>query len=1292
MNTEHKPIGICLAQAHTALKTDLVGELDRAARENGYGIIAFNSSLDYYWSQKGDHITACIYQMIRFDRLSALVILHDNIYDLHLTNHLVRSAQQQGLPVFYLGGVRDDCISITDEYESSYKALVRHVICDHGARDLFYIAGLRNEDNSIRRLRYFREVAAEAGISVPEENIAYGNYLGTAAADIVRGLMDTRERMPEAILCANDSMAAAVCDELRSRGYRIPEDVIVTGFDGTPMAYLGVPQLTTCRTNPEGLVDLVLDLLGRFTRGEVLEKSYTHGYQTLFMESCGCGHLHHPRFNALHTFRHAENIVTHENNLYYSIEQLLELRNELDVFRKLSATLLPSSALYINRSMLEPDPDEEYRAERIEDELIMIPYRKPDQQLVFRKVYRKDMPLPEPDLRGTHILNVIHSDTLVFGYYAAYTTDLAADAQLIKRMSDVLNMYFCIADARNRQVHLMARLENNLYLDLRTGLSNLKGLTRWFRRYISDPDNHRQYLSLSVYAVTRFSWIFETYGMEEAESAVRTVTDLLRRSNPDALIIARLTEDQFAVARCASDGESVASRTGEAEQAFFRLLEADNAQGSRPCRLEVSFGSTTVETGWESTSMENLVHLALGELYLNRVRGGFRENPAADPSSPALYSSLVLLLEKNLIRYHFQPIVDARTGQIYAYEALMRSEGGIQLTPLQILSAAREYSRLYDVERTTLFGIIDRYVQDYRLFSGCKLFINTIPGHFLSEEDCAEILVRYGSYLDCFVMELTEDDPTSDEELTRIRHLSRPGNQMQIAVDDYGAGHSNIVNLLRYAPQIIKIDRQLISGVHHDTNKQLFVRNTIDFAHQNNIRALAEGVETADELRTVIEFGIDLVQGYYTGRPLPRPVPVISENVRNEIIRMKLHAVQFDSMPLTYTMADGEKADLLRLRLQQVNCVRMGSGCFTLTGDSKQSVDMILRIEDDSECEITFENIHVRGVTEPTVVLGRRSRVTLLLRGENTLRKEGIVVPPDAALIVRGDGSLHINNNRNYSAGIGARYNDPYGSILLDISGRLSFSSAGDRVVCIGGGRSGGDGIRLAGGSYDLSASGINVVCVGSSLGDATVHIGNVNLNARGEGNEVLLVGSVSGRAEIVSSGTLSLSAACERATGIGSISGHADITFESGAVIVSVSCDSGTAVGTFSGDCTLTSRSTLIRLHGEGNQLVGIGSLMGSAESRIVSGEVSGDLLGSERMILGNEESRCVVTGGNFRLPADRSAGPVSPDGTPLAYHTPEGDHFECFCRDTRESWTYTADRSTEGFLGVFIPAEKES
>lgn len=1287
MDNTPKNIGICLAQAHTMLKTDLVSEMDRAAREHGFGIIAFNSSLDYYWSQKGDHITACIYDLIRFDMLCALVILHDNIYDLHLINYLVRSAEQQGIPVFYLGGLREDCISITDDYEEPYKDLIRHVIRDHGVTDTFYIAGLRNEDNSVRRLRCYREVLAEAGLPCPEENIAYGNYLDTMAADIVRDLTETREHLPRAILCANDSMAAAVCDELHSHGFRIPEDVIVTGFDGTPTAYLGIPQLSTCHTNPAGLADLVVGLVRRFQAGEPLEKTYTHRYRTVLMESCGCSHFHHPRFNALHTFRQAEAFVNHENTLYYSVEQLLELKDRMDILRKLSASLLPDSALFINGSLLEADQDMEYRASRVEDELLMIPYRKPDQQLIFRRVYRKNMPLPEADPGGTYILNIIHSDILVFGYYAVRTVDLSADAQLIKRVSDVMNLVFAVLSSRSQLRLLTDRLENNLYLDSRTGLNNLRGLTRWFHQYISDPDNHRHRLSMSVYAIQRYSYIFETYGMEETETIVTAVTERLRKSNPEALIIARLDEEQFAVVNAEEDGEQLAAVIDRSVHQFFSEMETWNAMSKREYYLEVNCGCTTLETGWESTSIENLIHLALGEMYLNRLRGGSREEITKAPIGPELYSSLTLLLEKNLIRYFYQPIVDARTGQIYAYEALMRSDGGIQLTPPQILAIAREYNRLYDVERATLFGIIGQYVQEYRDFNGCKVFINTIPGHFLTDADCRELTGRYGNYMDCFVLELTEDEPTTDEELARMKQLSRPGGQTRVAVDDYGTGHSNIVNLLRYSPQIIKIDRALISGIDRDDNRQLFVRNTIDFARQNGIRALAEGVETSGELRTVIALDIDLIQGFYTGRPAPRPAPVISEEIRNEIIQARLQAIQYDSSPLTRVLKDGETVNVVDQGLQQVNCIRMGSGSFTLTGDPSQCVDLLLRVEDHSECVITLDGISIRGATEPTVMLGRGCRVTLMLRGKNTLKKEGIVVPPDTTLIVRGSGSLHINNNRNYSAGIGARYNDPYGTIILDTSGTISFSSAGDRVVCIGGGRSGGGGIHLAGGTFDMNAKGINVLCLGSSIGEADIRIGKVSLTARGEGNEVLLAGSASGSARIRSAGDLHLSAGGERVTGIGTISGDADMSFEGGRIMVSASCDSGAVIGTFSGEFTLRSRDTLLRLHGEGNQVAGIGSVMGAGEARIESGEVHGELMAGEPMMLGNDDSRCIITGGNFHFSDSENLRPVSPDRTPLTYLEPSGDHYEETFADRRETWTYRADRNAEGTLGVFVP-----
>ena len=102
---------------------------------------------------------------------------------------------------------------------------------------------------------------------------------------------------------------------------------------------------------------------------------------------------------------------------------------------------------------------------------------------------------------------------------------------------------------------------------------------------------------------------------------------------------------------------------------------------------------------------------------------------------------------------------------------------------------------------------------------------------------------------------------------------------------------------------------------------------------------------------------------------------------------------------------------------------------------------------------------------------------------------------------------------------------------------------------------------------------------------------------------------------------------------------------------------------------------------------MAGYGSTDGACDTRIESGFVSADLLAGERMMLGNEHSRVVITGGNVRVFPESGQTPVSPEGLQLHCETPEGDHYEAEFRDKRESWTYTADRDGDGHLYVWIP-----
>ncbi|MCR5567056.1 MAG: EAL domain-containing protein [Clostridiales bacterium] len=1287
MADRQKLIAVCLSQVHNFLNTGFLNELSRISAADGYGVVVFNTSLDFYWYQNENKAPRAVYRAINYELFDALFIICHSFHDDALIKEIVDGAQAHDIPVFLAGMDLPGCWSVVNDYEEGYKDLIRHVIREHGAKDTFFIAGRKDEPNSEGRIRCWKEVLEECGLPFSENMLAYGEYWAKPAAEITRMLVHSREKMPDAVFCANDVMAIAVCDTLRESGLRVPQDVIVTGFDGIPASYLVRPRLTTCSDVPRSLAEQVMSLIRKLKAGEYPEYIIHHSFRPVFSESCGCPSQKNARFDALSVYRRSEAMNTHENDLYHTVARLL-VQKDPDAFLKMvSSSILPGSYICLNKRFLGIYSGVDYYADSIEEELLYIPYHDYEEDMNITECRLSGFRPRAEEKTGLTLFNTLHTGTVVCGFYAAHTNDLDNDAQLVKRLVDVLNLVFTIHLGNARQQQLIHHLDSTLYLDSVTGLNNLKGLTRWFEDYSAEDSSHSRPLALSVYSIYRYNYIYENYGMNETEEIVRLVANRLASSNPKALTIARISGDQFVVVDTGENLESVGRIIKRSTEDFFTQIESYNAISSRQYYVEVNCGCTTVDSGWKDTTLENLIKLALGELYLNRLRSNSHAVSKPSSSTSELYSAFNLLMEKNLFKFHFQPIVYAKNGQIYAYEALMRTDNLINLSPLEVLSIAREYNRLYDVERATLFGIMDRFVQDYSSFFGSKVFINTIPGHFLNEEDCAAIREEFESYLDCFVFELTEQDTTSEEELQRLKSLCKPGSTAQIAIDDYGAGHSNIVNVLRYAPQIIKIDRALISGIQNDRNKQLFVRNTIDFAHQNGIRALAEGVETSDELRTLIDYGIDLVQGYYTGRPSEAPARAIHESIRQEILAENLLLTRYNRDAKVFIASDGDSLDLVNLAMEHYSVIQVSGGHITLTGQKGQSVDILIRVAEDAEATLTLNNINLKGVNETPVQLGNRSRLTIQAEGSNILNKEGIRVPASACLTLRGSGELKILNNRNYSVGIGSNYNDPYGTIVIDMDGRLIIQSSGDKVVCIGGGRSAGEGISVVKGTCTLSANGISVIGLGSSTGDAQITIGNASITIAIDGNDAVGVGSLSGQVLLRSSGALSITANCERATGIGSMSGTGDIRLEGGFVSSTVRCDVGACIGSFSGEIETRIIGASVHVHGEGNRVAGFGSTDGACDTRIESGNVSGELLAGDRLLLGNEHSRVIITGGNVRLSPENGQAPVSPEGLPLRCETPAGDHYEASFKDRRGSWTYRADRNEDGQLFVWVP-----
>ena len=890
MLQDKKVIAVCMAKLHDTGRSEFIHRLHLSAQSNDCKLLVFNSFIDLNHQNAPDQGAASVYSLMHFDLIDAVVVVYDSFSNRAIANQIISDAQSQHKPVILIHGEKNGCWSITSDYADAYTSMMEHVIVQHGITDTFFIAGPRRNSESDKRLACYRKALENQHLAFHTGSVEHGTFQDASARKILQQLVSDGRKPPQAIFCASDCMAIAVCDELAQRGYRVPEDVIVTGFGGVPASEHVSPQLTTCREDDDALAQLTIQLVNEALTDDAIPCQRKNTYAVRYSESCGCrkNACGQHRKTAADLLKTIDTMQMHEDHVFAQIDNMLEITDMNTLYTALRNCIPVNSWVCMNSDFVASVVDSAVASRKpFSEELVVIrSVHSAGTHDSSGKIALRDM-MPEMALRSKEdtisVINAIYTGNKVCGYFIMNTNDILADTHRIKRISKAVNIAFAVAVNHFHQQNIHLHIQRTALTNPISGMPNLKSAVQWFKGFSQHAENHRKALTFSEYGLPKYRYIMENYGVAAAEEALRLVAEALKAANPQNCYIAHIAEDEFAVINYYEDGDVISEIINKATSVFFSIIEGYNNRSEKEYYVEVNCGCTVVNPGWTG-ELESFIKFANGEMYMNQIKSGMG-NAAKEQNSPQKqYTAFNLLLEKNLFHYHFQPIVHAKTGEVYAFEALMRTDPMIGMNPLEVLDAARQYNKLYDIEKATMFNIMDHYAHESAQFDEHKVFINTIPGHFLKDEDRQLLSERYGHLMSKVVFELTEQDTVSDAELSAIKELCGESSGSSIAIDDYGTGHSNIVNLMRYAPQVIKIDRYLIEEIHKNPNKQMFVRSTIEFARLNQIMVLAEGVETSEEMRTVIDLGVDLIQGYYTGRPAPDPISAINEEIRQEIL------------------------------------------------------------------------------------------------------------------------------------------------------------------------------------------------------------------------------------------------------------------------------------------------------------------------------------------------------------------------------------------------------------------------
>jgi EAL domain-containing protein (putative c-di-GMP-specific phosphodiesterase class I) len=224
----------------------------------------------------------------------------------------------------------------------------------------------------------------------------------------------------------------------------------------------------------------------------------------------------------------------------------------------------------------------------------------------------------------------------------------------------------------------------------------------------------------------------------------------------------------------------------------------------------------------------------------------------------------------------FQPIVDIRSGQPFAYEALVRGTNGESAH--SVLSAVSDDLR-YAFDQACRVAAIEGAVAAGIMDTGARLSINFLPNAVYSPKACIRLTLATAAAVqfptDRLLFEFTENEEMPDPAHVAAIVAAYREMGFGTALDDFGAGHAGLTLLARFQPDYLKLDMELVRGLDNSLPRRMIVEAVLRMCTAMGIGLVAEGIETEGELAALREIGIHYVQGYLLARPGFRTLPSI---------------------------------------------------------------------------------------------------------------------------------------------------------------------------------------------------------------------------------------------------------------------------------------------------------------------------------------------------------------------------------------------------------------------------------
>jgi diguanylate cyclase (GGDEF)-like protein len=463
-----------------------------------------------------------------------------------------------------------------------------------------------------------------------------------------------------------------------------------------------------------------------------------------------------------------------------------------------------------------------------------------------------------------------------------------------------------------------SRLRSLAATDALTGLVNHRSFHELLAAELRSGKELHQPVAVVICDLDNFKAINDKHGHPYGDEVLRGVGAALRGAIRTGDRAARIGGEEFALILPSSDSRTAFAVAERAREAIATVA----VDG-----FELSASAGVAAYPGDAEDPTALVQLADSALYWAK-RGGKRRTRRFDPDhSPASWTERqrseverLLALDRPITPV-FQPVVSLGTGRIVGYEALARFPGTSERSPDVWFAQAHGCGLGPELEATAIRAALEPLRRPF----DAHLAVNVSPSALTS--DVVGEALR--GNLAGLVIEITEHEFIPDDDSLAAAILDLRSRGARIAIDDAGAGHAGLKQLMRVRPDIVKLDRALVTDIHRDVARMALVESFVRFARDVGATVCAEGIESLDELAVLADLDVQWGQGYVLARP-EAPWTEVSP-IAAEVCRVAL-ADSFRSLPTEHHPIGSSDRRLVHLsaRLASVRTPRDLEGALAL--------------------------------------------------------------------------------------------------------------------------------------------------------------------------------------------------------------------------------------------------------------------------------------------------------------------------------------------------------------------------